>query len=394
MSKQNMSLNVETSDLVITPVKTKAERDVFIRVPFDIYGSEDHWVPPLLAERHDHLNPAKNPYFLHAETQLWVAYKNGRPVGRISAQICALYLERYNNATGHFGFLEAIDDLAVFKALLDTAQTWLAQRGMKHIQGPFNFSINEEMGLLVEGFDTPPSLMMTHAKPYYAKHLEALGYVKAKDVMAYDSRTNTELPRAARLMVDRVKSTDGLIIRPFRKHKFAQDIAIVLDIFNEAWSTNWGYVPMTDEEIKMLGKNLKMLVRGDYIQIAELKGRAVAMAITMPNINAAIADMNGKLFPFNWAKLIWRLKIRPPQSIRLLLMGVRKEFHGTRMGAALALSVVEALRLYHSSRGTLQAEHSWVLEDNIPMRKMIETLGGWHYKTYRIYQASLLEQSS
>ena len=273
-------------------------------------------------------------------------------------------------------------------------QTWLAQRGMKHIQGPFNFSINEEMGLLVEGFDTPPSLMMTHAKPYYAKHLEALGYVKAKDVMAYDSRTNTDLPRVARLMVDRVKSTDGLTIRPFRKHKFAQDIAIVLDIFNEAWSNNWGYVPMTDEEIKMLGKNLKMLARGEYIQIAELKGRPVAMAVTMPNINAAIADMNGKLFPFNWVKLIWRLKIRPPQSIRLLLMGVRKEFHGTRMGAALALSVVEALRLYHSSRGTLQAEHSWVLEDNIPMRKMIETLGGWHYKTYRIYQASLLEQTS
>jgi hypothetical protein len=389
-----MPTNIEVSDLIITPVTTRAGRDVFIRVPFAIYGPEDNWVPPLFAERHDHLNPAKNPYFLHADVRLWVAYKAGRPVGRISAQICQLYLKRYDNATGHFGFLEAIDDRAVFKALLETAQAWLGQNGMKHCQGPFNFSINEEMGLLIEGFDTPPSLMMGHAKPYYARHLEALGYVKATDVMAYDSRTNTDLPRAARLMVDRAAATDGLTIRPFRKNRFEEDIAIVLDIFNEAWSNNWGYVPMTDAEIKILGKNLKMLVRGDYIQIAELKGRPVAMAVTMPNVNAAIADLNGRLFPFGLIKLIWRLKIRPPKSIRLVLMGVRKEYHGTRMGAVFALSVVEALRLYHSARGTFQAEHSWVLEDNMPMRRMIEALGGWHYKTYRIYQTALPEQAT
>lgn len=373
-------------NIAVDQVKTKADRDAFIQVPFSIYQDGDNWVPPLMFERHEHINPDKNPYFQHAEVAMWIARRGGKPVGRISAQICALYLERYQDKTGQFGFLEAIDDIDVFKALLRTAEDWLKQRNITRILGPFSFSINDEMGLLIDGFDSPPSMMMGHAKPYYAQRLETLGFEKAKDVFAYDYHTDSELPRAARAMVDRARASGEIKVRPFDKNKFDRDIAIVLDIFNSAWSENWGYVPMTDKEIIELGNNLKMLVRGDYIAIAEHKGEPVAMAVSLPNINDAIKDLKGRLFPFGIAKLIWRLKLRPPRSIRLTLLGVRKAFHGTPLGAALALSVIDTVRNTHKARGTHHAELSWILEDNMPMRRMIEMIGGVAYKTYRIYQ--------
>jgi GNAT superfamily N-acetyltransferase len=230
---------------------------------------------------------------------------------------------------------------------------------------------------------------MGHALPYYARHVEALGYRKAKDVFAYDYNALIPLPRSMQAMVDKIRSAGDLSIRPLSKRHLERDLAIIISIFNDAWSQNWGFVPMTHEEITVLGKNLKMLVGERYVAIANYVGEPAAMAVSLPNLNDWISDLDGKVLPFGWAKLAWRLLARPPRSVRIPLMGVRQHYQGTAIGSALALSVIDAVRSYHLSRGTTRAELSWILEDNLPMRRMIEALGGVAYKTYRIYEKSL-----
>lgn len=375
--------------LRVTEVLTPADRKAFLRVPHVVFATDPNWVAPLYLERQEHIDPKKNPYFQHAEVQLFVAYDGDRPVGRVSAQLDRLRLERHRDQCGQFGFLDAIDDTRVFTALLQAAEDWTRQKGQKAIQGPFNFSINEEMGLLVSGFDTPPSVMMGHALPYYARHLEERGYVKAKDVFAYDYDGVTPMPRAMHAMVAKIKARGDLSLRPLSKKNLDRDLAIIIDIFNDAWSENWGFVPMTHEEITTLGKNLKILVGENYISIASYKGEPAAMAITLPDLNEWIKDLNGRLLPLGWAKLAWRLMMKPPQSVRMPLMGVRRKYHGTRLGSALAIAVIDTLRSYHLSQGSKRAELSWILEDNLAMRHIIEALGGTAYKTYRIYEKSL-----
>jgi len=378
-----------SAPIEVVPVTDAAGRKAFIQVPFALYGKEDHWVPPLMIERSEHLDPKKNPYFEHAKAALWIARSGGRDVGRISAQDCTLYRRHHGATRGQFGFIEAIDDPRVFAALFQTAEAWLRDRDVDHVSGPFNFSINDEMGLLVDGFDTPPCMMMGHAKPYYAPRVEALGYAKARDVIAYDYDTGAEIPRSMVAMIRKAKKAGDLVIRPLSKAKLDDDLETILDIFNDAWRDNWGFVPMTDSEIKALGAVLKFLVKEEYVVIAYWKGEPAATAVTFPNINDWIADLNGRLLPFGWAKLLWRLLMRPPRSVRLPLMGVRKIHQSTPVGAALAIGVVDAVRSYHMSRGTHHAELSWILEDNDAMRRMIESLGGRPYKTYRVYEKAI-----
>ena len=375
--------------LRVTEVASSGDKDAFLRVPHLVFADDRNWVAPLDLERREHFDPKKNPYFQHAEVQLFIAYDNDRPVGRISAQVDRLRLEHHPDASGQFGFLDAVDDQKVFAALLQSAEAWLVAKGMKSIHGPFNFSINDEMGLLIQGFDTPPSMMMGHALPYYARHLEVQGYAKAKDVFAYDYDGLKPLPRAMQAMVDKIRASGDLVIRPLSKKNLDRDLAIIIDVFNDAWSANWGFVPMTREEITALGKNLRMLVGEQYISIASYKGEPAAMAVSLPNLNDWIRDLDGKLLPLGWAKLIWRMMVKPPSSVRMPLMGVRRNYHGTAIGSALALAVIDAVRSYHLCRGTKRAELSWILEDNMPMRRMIEALGGVPYKTYRIYEKAL-----
>jgi hypothetical protein len=375
--------------LRVTEALTKVDRNAFLRVPHRIFAHDPIWIAPLDLERKEHLDPARNPYFRHAEVRLFVAYDNDEPVGRISAQMDRLRLEHHADARGQFGFLDAVDDKRVFASLLAAAEAWLSGKGLTAVHGPFNFSINDEMGLLVSGFETPPSMMMGHALPYYARHLEDLGYAKAKDVFAYDYEGLKPLPRAMQAMVDKVKAAGDFSIRPLSKKHLERDLHIIIDIFNDAWSGNWGFVPMTQEEIVALGKNLKLLVGEHYIAIASYAGEPAAMAVSLPNLNDWIKDLSGRLLPFGWAKLLWRLTAAPPRSVRMPLMGVRRKFHGTPAGSALALAVIDAVRSYHLGRGTKRAELSWILEDNMPMRRMIEALGGIPYKTYRIYEKRL-----
>src|SRR5207248_5109459 len=348
------------------------DRETFLRIPFTVFRGDPNWVAPLLFERREHIDAKKNPYFDHAEVQLFLAFKDGIPAGRVSAQVDRLRLERHGDQTGQFGFLDAIDDRGVFDALMRAAEDWLKVRGMRRIEGPFTFSINDETGLLIDGFDTPPSMMMGHALPYYASHLEAMGFAKAKDVIAYDYDARPPLPRAMQAMVDKARASGEMTVRAFRKKDLARELAIIIDIFNDAWSENWGFVPMTEAEVAALGRNLKLLVAGDAIAIAEYRGVPAAMAVSLPDINGWITDLNGRVFPFGWAKLAWRVLMKPPAAVRIPLMGVRKEYHGQAIGSALAIAVIDHIRNYHLSRGTEHAELSWILEDNLPMRRMIE----------------------
>lgn len=389
MPADPISLTQAATDVEIIPVTTRSDREAFIRVPFSLYGDDPLWVPPLLLERREHIDKNKNPYFEHAEVAMWLARRNGRNVGRISAQICRLHQERYNDSSGQFGFIEAIDDPAVFAALFATAEGWLRDRGRTICRGPFNFSINDEIGLLVDGFDTPPSFMMAHTHPYYIDRVEERGYTKAKDVIAYDYRTTERLPNNMERVFNRVKKSGELVVRPLNRANLDEDLDLILDIFNDAWNDNWGFVPWTSAEISELGKNLKLLVKDEFIVIAHFKGEAAAMAVTLPNVNDWITDLNGRLLPFGWAKLLWRLMSGPPKSVRLPLMGVRKKYQSSSVGAALALGVIDGIRTYHEGRGTYQAELSWILEDNIAMRRMIEIVGAVPYKTYRVYEKEL-----
>lgn len=375
--------------ITIRSVTTPREFDRFIAVPWEIFADDPNWVPPLKFERREFLNPKKNPYFEHAKTAFFIAERNGRDVGRISAQICEIYLQRYQNQTGHFGFIDAVDDAEVFAALFAAAEGWLQENGMTHALGPFSLSINEETGTLVEGFDRPPMVMMGHALPFYNARIIEQGYGKAKDVLCYDYDLKSEMPRRMRAIIKKLMKNGTISVRPLRMKHLARDVDMILDIFNDAWSDNWSFVPMTDKEISALANTLKMLVKERAVAIAFDRGEPAAMAVSLPNVNELIRDLDGRLLPFGWLKLLWRLKIKNPKSMRVVLMGVRKKYHATPMAATLSMAVVERLQHYHRLIGTERAEFSWILEDNMPMRNMIESAGGRHSKTYRLYKKDL-----
>ncbi len=375
--------------VTIRPVITKADKMAFLKVPFSIYANDPNWVAPLFLERLEHLNLKKNPYFEHAEAQLFIAEQNGKPVGRISAQIDQLHLERYKDATGQFGFLEAHNELAIFKALFEAAETWLRGKGMKRVLGPFSFSINDEMGLLIKGFDTPPNMMMGHGTPFYAAHVEANGFRKIKDVLAYTHDREKFLPPAIDRLYTRGMASGDVVIRPLNKSDIKNEIKIIMDIFNDAWSDNWGFIPFTNAELQALATNLKMLVRSEAVQIASYRGEYAAFIVTLPNLNEWIAGMNGKLLPFNWIKLVGKLITKKSNSFRVPLMGVRKKFKDGVLGSALSIGLSKTVGEFHRSRGATSAEMSWILEDNMGMRHIMETIGATAYKTYRVYEKQL-----
>jgi GNAT superfamily N-acetyltransferase len=375
--------------LVLQVVERPAASDAFVRLPWAIYRDDPAWIPPLLLERREHLDPRKNPFFETAATRFWLALRDGRPVGRISAQVNRAYLARHGDATGHFGMLEAEDDPAVFRALLEAAEDWLKGQGMRRALGPFNLSINEECGLLVDGFQHPPSMLMGHAKPYYAARLEALGYRKAKDLICYHYDAASEMPPAVAHLLGKTARAERLKVRALDFGRYEADLATIMEIFNDAWSDNWGFVPMSQAELRHMAKALKPIVRPQSVAIAELDGKPVAMAIGLPNVNEVIADLDGRLLPFGWMKLLWRLKVKTPKTARVPLMGVRKAYHGSLLGAALAIAVIERIWQGQTAMGVVGGELSWILEDNLAMRRMIEQFGGVAYKTYRIYERGL-----
>jgi len=376
-----------SAPLRIVPLAGKADLDRFIKLPGSILGSDPHWISPLHLERRLHLGAKTNPWCEHARWQGWIAYRGDRPVGRISAQIDSLHLERYEDATGFFGMLDAEDSQETFAALIGAAEQWLRGEGIRRVRGPLSLSINDEVGLLVDGFDTPPVFMMGHAWPYYGAHIEACGYRKAKDMLAYMIAPDFPAPKVMKRLLE--KSGKQVRVRPLDRSRFDEELATLRDIFNDAWAENWGFVPFTEAEFKDLGHTLRVLIASELIQIAEVDGVPAAFIAALPNVNETIRNFDGKLLPFNWAKLLWQLKVRFPKSSRVPLMGVRRSFHNTPLGPGLAFLVIDAVRHELVARGVEQVELSWILEDNAGMRNIIESIGGHDYKRYRVYERDL-----
>lgn len=374
------------SALEIVKVEDRQTRESFIRLPWSLYKDDPMWIPPLLLERRMHLSP-KNPYFEHATCCFWIALRDKKPVGRISAQVDRLHLERHQDDTGFWGMIEAEDNIDTFKALLMTAESWLQKQGMKRARGPFNLSINQECGLLINGFDTPPSMMMGHARPYYAAHIEQCGYSKEKDLLAYMIHGDVE-PSATRKMITR-KTEKRIQTRTIRKSHFNEDLETVFSIFNDAWAQNWGFLPFTPNEFTHLAKDLKLLINEHFVRIAYIDNTPAAFIVLLPNLNEVIQDLNGALFPIGWLKMLWRLKVKYPQTGRVMLMGVLSKYQESLLGAALAYRVIGDTQEAVIKYGLKEIELSWILEDNIGVRDIIEDCSGQVYKTYRIYGKEL-----
>jgi hypothetical protein len=374
----------------ITP--GSSEVSDFMKVPHRIYRDDPNWVAPLNIEFKERLDPKTNPFFEHAEAIYFVAERDGELVGRVTAQIDHEHQKRYADAAGFFGFLDTVEDPTVCAALLDAAAAWLRERGMKTIRGPLSLSINEELGVLVEGFDTPPSIMMPHHRPYQAGLIEAAGFAKLKDFYAWFYTTG-EVPARARRAHEQIFAEPGLAIRTVDMSKMDRDVRIITDIFNDAWSQNWGFVPATENEIKKMAKDLKLILNPQLGLIAEVNGEPAAVSIALPNVNEVIADLHGKLFPYGLpiglVKMLWRLKVKKPRSGRLLILGIKKQYRVQKKWMPLSVALYVEMNNRARALGMTHGELSWTLEDNGPVNAGIRAMGGKVYKRYRVYEKPL-----
>jgi hypothetical protein len=377
---------VASGTIALEALDAQAQLRGFLEVPHRIYADDPAWIAPLTFEQRQRFSPA-NHFFRHARWRGWVAYRDGQPVGRITAQVDELQLAQHRDDLGYFGMIESVDDPAVFGSLFGAAEGWLREQGMQRVRGPLNLHINEEVGLLVEGFDKPPFVLMGHARPWYGPRIEELGYAGVRDLLAYHVRPDFEAPRVMLRLAERV--SDRVVVRPLNRARLQEDATVMREVFNDAWQHNWGFVPLDAEDWAETVSTLTKLMPDDYIQIAEYEGEPVAFIVALPNINEAARDLNGRLLPFGWAKLLWRLKVRHPRTARVPLMGVRQAYQHSRLGPTLAFMVIDAVRKAMHARGVVDVEMGWILEDNDGMRNIIETIGGEAYKRYRVYEKEL-----
>jgi hypothetical protein len=373
--------------VTVTPVSGQHDLDAFIKLPFGLYQDDPNWVPPLIYLERHRFDPKTNPFLQHADHQLFLAHRDGHLVGRISAQVDHEHNRFHQERTGFFGFFESVDDSEVAQALFRTAEGWLRDQGMEIARGPLSFSINQEVGLLIEGFDTPPMIMMPHSRPYYGRLIEGAGFGKVKDLYAWRYYTETVPPKARRA-VDELRQRPDVTIRTGEIRRFDEEIATILDVFNSTWSDNWGFVPVTPAEAHRLGEELRQIADTNLVIIVEVGGRTAGVVLAAPNLNEAIRDLNGRLFPFGWAKLLWRLKVSRFKTGRLMILGVKREFRTRRY---LAMAYLLCDEVYRRARdgGYEWAEFSWTLEDNNAVNTMIRNVGCHVYKTYRIYEKPL-----
>ena len=377
------------SDVTIHPVTTKAERKAFVDFAWEVYRNDPAWVPPLKDEVMGLLTPGKNPWFEHGRAALWVARRNGRIVGRISAQVDDLVQDHMAPGTGQWGMFEALDGNAA-AALIETAEDWLRGQGMIRALGPIRISIWDEPGLEIEGFHEPPTVIMGHHRPEYEAWIEAAGYAKATDLLAYEVDIAHWWNEAIARLIAMGEKNPRLRIRTVDKSRFDEEAQVILGLLNDAWSDNWGYVPLTASEIAYAGKKLKPIIYNELVRVAEYDGEPVAFMITLPDINELTRDLNGELFPFNWAKLLWRLRRPRTKRARVPLMGVAKKLHGTRLASQLAFMLIEFTRRDAVGKFGIEiGEFGWILEDNKGMLSIAELPGARVNHRYRIYEKSL-----
>ena len=372
--------------VTIRPVVTKKDKKQFVDFAWEVYRDDAAWVPPLKDEVHGLITPGKNPWFEHAKAEFWLAERGGKLVGRISAQVDELVQDQMGGGTGQWGMFEVLEGEAA-AALIKTAEDWLRAQGMTRALGPISLSIWDEPGLEIEGFAEPPTAMMGHHRPEYRGWIEAQGYGKVKDLVTYElDITHWDDPKIDRL-IEMGERNPRIRIRMVDKSKFSEEARLILNILNDAWSNNWGYVPLTEAEINYAGKKLKPIIFNELVRVAEVDGEPVAFMLTIPDINELIKDLNGELFPFNWVKLLWRLRNPRTRRLRVPLMGVAKKLHHTRLASQLAFMMIEFTRRDAVSKfGASVGEFGWILEDNKGMLSIAQLPGAAVNHRFRIYE--------
>jgi len=373
------------ADIETKTVNNKKQLMDFIKFPWKIYKDDPSWVPPLIMDRKKLLDKKHNPFYNHAEMELFLAYKNGVLVGRNAAIINHNHNKFHEDKTGFFGFFESINDPEVTQILMDTASTWLKDRDCDKILGPCNPSTNDEVGCLIDGFEHPPYIMMCHNPPYYQTLMEGYGLQKAKDLYAwYLDIRDKDIPEKLYRVADAARSKFNLKIRNLRLKNLKNELELVREVYNNAWSRNWGFVPFTEEEINHAADDLKQIANEEFLLLATINDKPVGFSITLPNINEVLKKIpSGKLFPTGLFKFMAGLK--KVRTVRVIILGIIKEYQHVGFGAVFYVETIKRAK----NLGLDGGEMSWILEDNSPMNKAIEMLGSQKYKTYRLFEKSL-----
>jgi hypothetical protein len=376
--------------LSVAPVASASDRRAFVDLPYRLYRSDPFWRPPLRAEVAALIGgPQTNPWFLHGRARLFLARRGGRVVGRISAHVDDLVVAA-RPGLGQWGLFECEEDEEAGQALIAAAEGWLRGQGMTAAQGPMSLSIWDEPGLLVDGHDSAPVVMMGHHARHLRGMVERAGYVRAKDLHGWRLPVAQGFPERVNRIVAAGERNNRIRVRKVDKRRFDREARLILGILNEAWSHNWGFVPLTDAEVAHVGRKLKPIIYEDLVRIAEVDGEPVAFMMTLPDVNEWTHDLGGRLFPFGWAKLLWRIRRGRARFMRVPLMGVRLHLQGTRMASLLAFMMIEHSRRAAVDRhGATHAEIGWILEDNRPMVSIAEAIEAEVARTYRIYEKPL-----
>lgn len=373
------------NSVLVTEVVTRRQNADWHGVPAKILRGDAAWVEPLRVLEKRRVSPKHSPFFTFGEVARFVAYRDGRPVGRISAQVNRRHLEAHKDATGQFGFFDCSDDAAAANALVAAAADWLAARGLERMTGPFSLSINEETGLLVDGFETPPAILMPHGARWYDRLLTGAGCRKAIDVLAYRYDFSNPNPIVDRLAAI-ARRDPRLSVRPFDMKNYDREVALLIDIFNDAWSGNWGFVPFSDAEIAAFVAETRHVLRDEWGQFVMVDGEPVGFLFVLPDINRVIQPFGGRLLPFNWVKLVAKFWSNDWKTARIPLLGLRRSYHSSPIAPGLLLLMVSELLATSVRYQHDWIEFSWVLETNRPMRRIAEMAAGPAQKTYRIYE--------
>jgi GNAT superfamily N-acetyltransferase len=373
----------------IRPVHSRRELKRFVKVPLRLHRDQPQWVAPLIFERMEFLNREKNPYFEHADAEYFLAERDGEAVGRITVQVDRRWDEYQGGSDAMFGFFETANDPEVAAALLGAATEWARGKGRARLLGPMDFTTNDEIGILIEGYERRPMILEPWHPPYYRELIEAEGFDKAMDVQMWelqfgDLKEGESFDPSIHAAAEKALHDEGIVIRNMRKRDMAGEVRRFMDVYNEAWGDNWGFVPITDAEVEFQAKNLKQVIDEDWAYMAEKDGEVVGAALTLPDINQVMAKLNGRLLPFGWLKFL--LGKRKVDQCRVLALGVKHDYRHSGVAAGLYLKHLEEAAV---PGGIVGGEMGWILETNGPMNRAMEGMGGKVVKKYRIFEKAL-----
>jgi hypothetical protein len=379
----------ERRGIDVRPVRTARERENFLRLPERIFAGDPAWVPPLLRDERRKLSPRSHPFYEHGRAEFWIAWRGDEPVGRISAQVNLLAAATGAPPTVNFGMLDAPDDAAVFAALIAAARGWAMQQGGAALEGPYSLTLNEEFGVLVEGFETPPVVMMAHTRPYYLARLEALGFAKAKDFHHWAITPEPDTVAKARAFHARLRMPENTAIRHSSARTLRRDFHLGTHVYNAAWRQQWGFLPVTPREVDALARRLRFIYDPKLLMLAERAGEVIALCCCIPDYNEITRDLGGRLLPFGWMKFAWRVARRRFKAARLILIGVDPRFQKTIGGAVLHMIMIFRMLEYLESRGYRALELAWMIEDNRDMLKLAAQFDAKPRKLYRVLRLAL-----